>query len=165
MLKYVSFGLGFMEIPDEISLVISISQCPFKCKNCHTPYLQEDIGNELTNEVFDGLIEDYNGISCVCLLGGSGDIQALNKLMAHSKTKYPNIKRAVYLGNDCFPAMINLKLYDYIKIGHYDEKLGPLDSPTTNQKLKKITWVNDEKFANPVINIEDITYKFKRNGN
>ena len=41
-----------------------------------------------------------------------------------------------------------MDLFDYVKIGHYEEKYGPLDSPTTNQiMLKKIDgkWTNITK--------------------
>lgn len=160
MLKYVDVMIGLREIPDEISLCLNLSNCIFRCRNCHSSYLQENIGEPLTNEVLDELIKKNDGISCVCLMGGSNDIRSLNKLMAHCKREHPSLKRAVYLGNECFPTMLNLHLYDYVKLGSYKEKLGGLDSPNTNQRLKKITWINDEKFINPVINIEDLTYKF-----
>lgn len=162
MLKYVDTLIGLREIPDEISLCINISNCPIKCNGCHSSYLQEDIGTELTEDLLETLIESNEGISCICIMGGSQDIQALNRLMAYCKRHYPNLKTAVYLGNDCFPYGIHLKLYDYIKIGHYDEKLGGLDSPTTNQKLKLIEWVPIEDFKEPVLSIKDITYKFQK---
>lgn len=159
MLKYVDAVIGLREIPDEISLCISISGCPMKCFGCHSSYLREDVGEPLTNEVLDELIKKNEGITCVCFMGGSNDIEELNLLAGHVCT-YPNLKVAVYLGNDCFPSNLSVYLFNYIKIGHYDEKLGGLDSPTTNQKLKEITWVKTEAFETPCINIKDITWKF-----
>ena len=47
MLKYVDTKVTFSEVPDEISLCISISNCPNHCKGCHSPYLAEDIGKPL----------------------------------------------------------------------------------------------------------------------
>ena len=47
MLKYVNTMVTFSEVPDEISLCIEISNCKCHCKNCHSPYLPDDIGEEL----------------------------------------------------------------------------------------------------------------------
>ena len=33
---------------------------------------------------------------------------------------------------------------DFIKLGHYDEELGGLDSPTTNQRLYQIERAGDD---------------------
>jgi len=35
------------EVPREISLTLSISNCAYRCHNCHSPYLQQDIGQPL----------------------------------------------------------------------------------------------------------------------
>ena len=48
MIKYKETQVTFSEVPDEISLCINISNCPHRCKGCHSPYLQEDVGYELT---------------------------------------------------------------------------------------------------------------------
>ena len=44
--------------------------------------------------------------------------------------------------------------FDYIKLGPYDEKLGPLTSRTTNQIFFKIEQVEGRSF------VTDITSKF-----
>ena len=57
------------EVPLEISLTISISNCAFCCHGCHSQYLQEDVGKPLLPDL-QGLIERYKElISCVCLMG------------------------------------------------------------------------------------------------
>ena len=55
MLKYVDTQVVFREIPNEITLAINISNCPFKCEECHSPYLREDIGKPLDIEAIDTL--------------------------------------------------------------------------------------------------------------
>ena len=46
------------------------------------------------------------------------------------------LKTCLYSGNDDKEAFQSLYgLLDYLKIGHYDEKLGGLDCPTTNQRF------------------------------
>ena len=46
------------------------------------------------------------------------------------------LKTSLYSGNDDKEAFQSLYgLLDYLKTGHYDEKLGGLDCPTTNQRF------------------------------
>ena len=58
----------FEEIPTEVTLSLSISNCQGKCPGCHSPELRCNIGTELTNEKLDELITKNSGISCVLLL-------------------------------------------------------------------------------------------------
>ena len=68
-LKYVEHSVTMAEVPMEISLTISISNCVYCCHGCHSQYLQEDVGKPLIPDL-DGLIEQYQSlISCVCLMG------------------------------------------------------------------------------------------------
>ena len=154
MLKYVNTRIVFLEIPREITLAIELSNCPNKCKGCHSPELQQDIGTELTIEKLDNIISSYMpGITCVCFMGGDNDISLRLTFAKHIHSKYHNrVKVACYSGNDNLPEMSHLKSFDYYKYGHYDEKSGPLDSKTTNQKLLKYNKRTDS--------IEDITYEF-----
>ena len=80
MLKYVDTLVSFSEIPDEISLCINISNCPYNCIGCHSPYLKKDIGENLTIEKLDELITKNRGISCVCFMGGDSDPVYINRL-------------------------------------------------------------------------------------
>ena len=68
-LKYVEHSVTMAEVPQEVSLTISISNCVYRCHGCHSQYLQEDVGKPLIPDL-EGLIERYQGlISCVCLMG------------------------------------------------------------------------------------------------
>ena len=68
-LKYVEHSVTMAEVPQEVSLTISISNCVYRCHGCHSQYLQEDVGKPLIHDI-EGLIEQYRGlISCVCLMG------------------------------------------------------------------------------------------------
>jgi hypothetical protein len=52
---------------------------------------------------------------------------------------------------------IDIGRFDYIKLGHYDNELGPLNKKTTNQRLYQVTVNNkDKKFE-----LNDITYKMQ----
>lgn len=63
----------------------------------------------------------------------------------------PNpIKIGWYSGRQELSEEIDLKNFDYIKIGPYIKEKGPLDNPNTNQRFYKV--VNEE--------LIDITHKF-----
>lgn len=138
MLKYVDTLVSFQEVPDEISLCINISNCPCHCEGCHSTYLAEDIGEELTPEVLEELILKNLGVSCVCLMGGDANPSEIEELATLLKFQswYP-VKIAWYSGRQYIPDEINVALFDYIKIGPYIPKLGGLNNPNTNQIMYK----------------------------
>ena len=135
MLKYVDTEITFSEVPDEISLCISISNCPHKCEGCHSEYLQEDVGKELTEEVLNRLIEENQGITCVCFMGGDNDIPTLTTLAKFVQDK--ELKTAWYSGLSFFPYIDRActEYFDFIKVGPYIKELGGLKSKKTNQKF------------------------------
>ena len=156
MLKYLYNQVVFSEIPQQITLGISISGCTIHCKGCHSRDLWEDKGIQLTREGLENLIISNDGITCILLLGGEHDIDTLINLFYYVSVTFPNIKTAWYCGLDMIPKDKGeiLDYLDYVKIGHFDLNLGGLDSPDTNQKLYK---VNHTQEGNKLI---DITYKF-----
>ena len=133
MLKYVGAVVTFAEIPDEITLCINISNCPNRCKGCHSQYLWEDKGTPLDLQHLTDLIDGNTGISCVCLMGGDANPDDVDYVAESIKDYYPGLKVAWYSGKNELSKDIDINNFDYIKIGSYDEELGPLDSPTTNQ--------------------------------
>lgn len=46
-IKYVECAVTLAEVPHEVCLTISISNCAFRCHGCHSPYLQQDVGEPL----------------------------------------------------------------------------------------------------------------------
>lgn len=160
MLKYAYTKVIFSEIPDEITLGISLTGCKIHCQGCHSKELWEDTGTPLTIEELDKLLSKNMGITCLLILGGEHDIDALTELFQHA---FEVIKTAWYCGLDRVPKGKQgiLQYLDYLKVGHYDEKLGGLNSPTTNQHLYLIEHQGDSSYYQ-----HDITFKFnKHNGN
>ena len=137
-MKYVDTKIVMQEIPDEITLAINISNCPCHCKGCHSSYLAEDIGTDLTFEELLQLCSKNTGITCVSFMGGDSEPSYINKLAEVLKEGELSIRTAWYSGRDTISDEINLENFDYIKIGHYDEFLGPLNERTTNQRLYKV---------------------------
>ena len=151
-MKYVDTLVSFSEIPDEITLCINISNCPNKCEGCHSSWLQENIGIELNNYELYDIINKNSGISCVCFMGGDSDPEEINNLAIKIKSK--NLKVGWYSGKSEISDKINIKNFDYIKIGPYLKDKGPLSDKNTNQKMYEII-----HFAG-MNSLKDITYKF-----
>lgn len=147
MPKYIDARVTFSEVPDEISLCISITGCPYRCFSCHSPHLRENIGEPLDSNSLSSLIENNKGITCVCFMGGDGAPYEVNALAAYVRSTYPSLKIAWYSGSRKVSSSIDLCNFDYIKVGPYLEGFGGLDSPTTNQVMYRI---------------ENITYKFRK---
>jgi anaerobic ribonucleoside-triphosphate reductase activating protein len=152
MLKYVNTGIVFQEIPDEVTLAINISNCPCRCPGCHSHYLWEDIGLPLDADAIDAFVQKYgDDITCIAFMGGDADPKAVNQLAQYIHEAHPGFKVAWYSGRIRISGAIKKTDFDYIKIGPFIKHLGPLKSPTTNQRLYRLT--DDGTF-------EDITSRF-----
>lgn len=150
-LRYLTSMVVFQEIPDEITLSLNITNCPFKCEGCHSPELRENIGTELTVAKAIELVNKNPYITCLCFMGGDAQHEEIIKLSKELRGNFLNLKLAMYSGRE----EINPRLIphlDYYKVGPWITEKGPLNSRTTNQKLYKIE--NGE--------LVDITHKFWR---
>ena len=136
MIKYIPelTDIVLEEIPDKVTLAVEISNCRGSCVGCHSPFLKDDIGSELTPAVVDKLIADNFGVNCFLLLGEGRDPEALLRIGAHLRPAHPGLERAVSSGS----AEVAPEIYaafDYVKVGPYIADCGPLNEPTTNQRL------------------------------
>lgn len=162
MLKYVDTAVTLSEIPDEITLCINISNCPCHCKGCHSPYLADDIGEPLDvwvgfgTTVLDKLINRNKGITCVAFMGGDSNPKAVNNCARYVKVER-NLSTAWYSGRQELAKEIDLKNFDYIKLGPYIEEKGPLNNPNTNQRFYEICRVH--KLPDAFV-MKDVTSKF-----
>lgn len=136
MLKYIPSltDIVIEEIPDRVTLAVEISNCRGNCPGCHSPFLRDDIGEELTAGIVDKLIADNYGINCFLFLGEGKDSAALLALARHIKASHPGIETAVYSGREKVDDAFE-EVFDYIKVGPYIEARGPLNNPDTNQRL------------------------------
>lgn len=137
MLKYLYCKEVFQEVPDEIALGISISGCQIHCPACNQRELWEDKGQPLTWDSLNALIHIHQGITCLLLMGGEHDIDALTELFYHAK-RY--VRTAWYCGLDNIPKnkLGILQYLDYLKLGRFDLEYGPLNDINTNQKFYKV---------------------------
>jgi anaerobic ribonucleoside-triphosphate reductase activating protein len=135
MLLY-SYAVTLGEVPNEVSLTLNISDCPFKCEGCHSKHLQEPLGVELTLDKLRNLIDKNKGITVVTFMGGDQCKEDLTYFLAWIKTQ--ELKTCLYTGATNVSNKILNKL-DFIKYGKYVEKLGGLESPGTNQMFLEVS--------------------------
>jgi len=136
MIKYVPqmTSVVLEEIPDRVSLAVDISNCQGCCVGCHSPFLRQDMGSELTPEIVDSLISGNFGVNCFLFLGEGNDPAALLALAAHIRSAHPKLELALYSGREEVEAAI-WEAFDYVKVGPYRPECGPLNELTTNQRL------------------------------
>ena len=152
MLKYTDYDIVFQEIPDEVTLAINLSNCPNRCKGCHSPYLQHDVGETLTEENLSVLLQKYGkAVTCVCFMGGDADTYDVAYFANFlQQQQIAPVKVGWYSGKQELPDGFPIRNFQYIKLGPYVESRGGLKSEQTNQRLYKI--VQGE--------MNDITYRF-----
>lgn len=140
MLKYATYDIVFQEFPDEVTLAIDLSLCPNRCPGCHSAALQGDVGDELTPAALDDLISRYaDAITCVGLMGGDNDPEAVWQLFDHIRATYGGrYKTGWYSGRTLVPPSDRLAAIDYLKLGPWQAARGPLGSPTTNQRYYRV---------------------------
>ena len=137
MIKYVPemTSVVMEEIPDRVTLAVDISNCRGNCVGCHSPFLKEDVGEELTPEIIDSLVEDNFGIDCFLFLGEGRDPERLLELAAHVRSL--GLVPALYSGRREVDGAF-WEHFDYIKVGPYIPEQGPLNDPATNQRLYRV---------------------------
>ncbi|MDR0509543.1 MAG: anaerobic ribonucleoside-triphosphate reductase activating protein [Rikenellaceae bacterium] len=156
MLRLASYDVVFREIPSEVTLALNLSCCPNRCPGCHSPHLQEEVGELLDDGLFSWLLASYgDNATCVCFMGGDGEPEEVERLarIVHSRTVHSRgetgdrtrrqtrgggLKTAWYSGRDALPDGVRAENFDYIKLGPWVEARGGLDSPTTNQRLFRV---------------------------
>ena len=115
MIKYVPemTSVVIEEIPDKVTLAVDISNCQGNCEGCHSPFLRMDVGEELTSEVIDSLVEDNYGVNCFLFLGEGNDLKALLGLAGHVRSI--GLKVALYSGRQEVEDEI-YRAFDYVLV-------------------------------------------------
>ena len=143
MVRYTGHAITFAEVPDEVSLCLTVSNCGFCCEGCHSPELREDVGADLEKDL-PRLLERYRGrCTCCCFMGCGKDPETLYWCVKMAKDR--GYKTALYTGDE-WPDFVKRSPYNamifgslnYLKVGPYVKDLGGLESPTTNQRMFRI---------------------------
>ena len=135
MIKYAKdmTTVVFEEIFDKISVAINITNCQNNCIGCHSKFLKNNMGEILDEKEIDKIMKRENGVDCFLFMGEGNDIPRLIELNNYVKDTY-NIETGIYSGSEDVPEAY-FDLFDYVKVGPYKAEYGPLNKPTTNQKL------------------------------
>ena len=168
MIKYLpqSVSVVLEEIPDKVSLAVDITRCRGNCTGCHSPFLRTDIGEELTPEIVKALIADNFGVNCFLFLGEGDDVETLVSLSG--AVREAGLAAAVYSGRNEVEDAV-WQAFDFVKLGPYIPERGPLDSPSTNQRLYAAVRPGDdpsreETSVHAGRLFRDITSRFWRRG-
>lgn len=164
-LKYAASDVTFSEYPNEVALYIEISGCPIHCKGCHSKFLWEDTGIELSDDVIENLISKNEGISAVVIGGGDQDEKDVIRIIRFIKTNFPWLKVCWYSGKSNISSLIinfikSDKMLDAIKIGPYIESAGPLNKETTNQQFLTVDYHEESRDTLVDIELVDNTELF-----
>lgn len=155
MLKYINTEIVFAEVPDEITLAINLSNCQIHCPECHSKFLWKDSGKELSQRHLERLISKNKDITCVSFMGGDSEPELVNLLA--ERVHQLGLKTCWYSGKQELSDKINLKNFEFIKLGPYIKELGGLDSKTTNQRFYEYNGFDSTIGKG----WQDITYKFQ----
>lgn len=145
MLKYDRYDITFAEVPKEISLYITITNCPIHCPNCNSKHLWDNNGMPLNWDNLNAIIHCQKGITCVTFGGGDSNPKEINKLAWHIRRSFPSLKICWYSGQDSISKDIDIQNFDYIKIGHFNGI--PLNKKETNQIFWEIQHYDNGGFS------------------
>ncbi|WP_028896379.1 anaerobic ribonucleoside-triphosphate reductase activating protein [Prevotella sp. HUN102] len=155
MLKYINSDIVFQEFPDEVTLAINLSNCPCRCPGCHSTFLWKDVGELLTIDAVETMLQSSNNrLTCLGIMGGDAEPDAVNVLAKEVRERHPELKIGWYTGRTMIASQIEKRNFDYIKVGPYIKHLGGLDSRKTNQRMYRV----GENGS-----LEDITNRFWQN--
>ena len=135
-MRFKEYNIVFQEIPNEVSLCLSITGCNLRCDGCHSPFLwSKKTGDILSLCDLENILKKYeNIISCVLFMGGEWHEDELISFLKYIRNL--GLKTALYTGLEFNSISENLiNNLDYLKYGPWIKELGGLDSNLTNQKL------------------------------
>lgn len=139
-LKCAADDVTFAEYPNEVALYIEISGCPIHCPECHSKFLWEDSGIELTEDNLKTIITKNEGITSVIIGGGDQNENDVIRIIKFIKNNFPGLKVCWYSGKSELSSLMRSfieddHLLDSVKLGPYIKEFGPLNVKTTNQKF------------------------------
>lgn len=153
------YDIVFQEVPDETTLALNISDCPHHCPGCHSSYLWEPVGEVLTKDWLADMLKRYPYLTCVSIQGGDRDYHEVEHVAQWVKQQ--GLKTCWYTGFRQLPADLQLKHFDYVKVGPYIEAAGGLKSRTTNQRFYRVEHIPDGDYTGHE-ELHDITEVFWR---
>ena len=119
MVRYHNFDIVFAEIPCETTLAINITNCPNRCRGCHSPHLQADMGRVLDEAELCGILARYGrSVTCVCFMGGDAAPHEIAALADVVRRKFPMLHTGWYSGRARLPEGVRPQSFDYLSLIH-----------------------------------------------
>jgi anaerobic ribonucleoside-triphosphate reductase activating protein len=138
MFNSLAPDIVLQEVPNEVSLLFSITGCDVGCSGCHSTELWDaQYGTPLTEEKYLSYLTQYqNLVSCILFFGGEWQPIILTHYLKLAKKH--GFKTCLYTGRDSISDELKDNL-NFLKTGAYQKHLGGLNSLTTNQKFYDLT--------------------------
>lgn len=134
MLNILPPDIVFQEVPEEISLALTVTGCQIGCKGCHSPDIwNPHNGDSLTEIRLAELLSQYHAlITCVVFFGGEWQPHKLCLLLFQCQAA--GFKTCLYTGEEDVSDTIKAHL-DYLKAGPWRSERGGLASRNSNQRF------------------------------
>lgn len=136
-MNYSEIEIVLQEVPGEISICFTITGCQLRCKGCHSPHLwNAENGEKLTSEIYFKTLNTYqNFASCVLFMGGEWHPEELIEYLKIAQNM--GYKTCLYTGLKSVNRSI-LSHLTWVKTGAWNENVGGLESPITNQHFIEV---------------------------
>lgn len=143
LVPVVSAGITLTEIPDRISYFIELGNCSKHCPNCHSPYLSDTVISPPDLAGVERMVEHAaeRGADAIVLMGGTTNGIRDDDLITICQTLGNILPIGLYSGRDDEERDKYIALrgnLHWLKTGSYQEELGGLDSPRTNQRFYEL---------------------------
>lgn len=143
LVPVVSTGITLTEIPDRISYFIELGNCSKHCPNCHSPYLSDTVISPPDLAGVERMVEHAaeRGADAIVLMGGTTNGIRDDDLITICQTLGNILPVGLYSGRDDEERDKDIALrgsLHWLKTGSYQEELGGLDSPRTNQRFYEL---------------------------
>ncbi len=135
-MRIAEISIGFIEVPNQISLNVYCQGCSRNCYGCANPEYQAfEGGQDISLEFMKDILNKHELPTWICFLGGDCCYQP-DELKIFSKYfKEVGYKVALYTGF-YFEQIKNLLEYvDLVVDGPYEEEYGPIESENTRQRV------------------------------
>ena len=130
-----SISTSFIDYPDKTAMIVFMAGCLHNCKGCQNPELQDP--NHGVNTSTEELIQTFQKMSlCDCVVFSGGDPLYQTPALLEACEAFSKIcEIGVYTGHKLEDVPQELfSQINFLKTGPWIEEMGPLSSPTTNQK-------------------------------
>ena len=140
LIPLVSHGITLTEIPDRVALYLELGDCRNDCRGCHSPHLRRPVPRPTPLDEIEPLIESAvsKGANAIVVLGGTTNGIKDADLIPILKRLGTFLPVCLYSGRDDEERDITLAKSAHcawLKTGSYQESLGGLASPRTNQRF------------------------------